>query len=492
MSSVLLTVHAGEAIGTIRPELHGHFLEHLGTAVYGGIWVGKDSPIPNYAGLRAAAVDYLRLLKIPVLRWPGGCFADNYHWRDGVGPARERPKRVNLWWGGIVEENTFGTHEFMELCKLLGARPYLAGNVGSGLPAELRDWVEYCNYPFGTTLADERMANGAPGPFGVRYWGIGNEAWGCGGHLNPEEYCALYSRFATFVPSYGGAAPFLVAVGPESNDLGWTRRFFDAFRTTRKHHAPLHGYAMHHYFWGKSKPTEYSRETMDLQLEQCSALERAIVEQRKLLDSYATDPRIGRVQLLLDEWGTWDLSDESTEKRFGKFWQQNTMRDAIAAGLALNIFHRQADKLYMCNLAQLVNVLQSMLLTHEQQCVRTPSYYAFLLALKHRGNMSVRTDLSSSIPLSCSASLGPKEVIITLVNPHPSGAVNIRCDIDGVSVSSAEGRILHHDDWNAWNSLDAPEAITPTNLPVTTSETSLSFHLPPLSVVTAIGHRKNI
>lgn len=488
MSAVSITIHAGDPIGIIRPELHGHFLEHLGRATYGGVWVGKDSAIPNYGGLRAAAIDYLRPLRIPLLRWPGGCFADNYHWRDGIGSPDTRPRRVNLWWGGAVDKNGFGTHEFMELCKLLGARPHLAGNVGSGSPAELRDWVEYCNYPFGSSLADERLTNGAPGPFGVRYWGIGNESWGCGGHLNPEEYCALYARFATFVPSYGTTAPFLIAVGPESNDLTWTRRFFEAFRTTRRHHPPLHGFAMHHYFWGKSRPTEYTRETMGLQLEQCAALEQGIVEQRELLDSFATDPAIGRVQLLLDEWGTWDVSDEPAEQRHGKFWQQNTMRDALAAGLTLNLFHRQADKLFMCNLAQLVNVLQAMLLTRDDLCVRTPTYYAFLLALRHRGNTSVRTELSD--PLSCSASLGPKEIVLTVVNPDPDDTVDIRCALDGVRVTGADGRLIHHQDWNAWNSFDDPDTIIPAAFPVDATETALTFPLPPLSVATVVGLRK--
>ncbi len=489
MGTAAVTIHADEPIGIIRPELHGHFLEHLGSATYGGIWVGKDSPVPNYGGLRAAAIDYLRPLRIPVLRWPGGCFADDDHWRDGIGPAGARPRRVNRWWGGTVEGNSFGTHEFMELCKLLGARPYLAGNIGSGSPGELRDWVEYCNYPFGSTLADERMANGAPGPFGVRYWGIGNESWGCGGHLNPEEYCALYSRFATYVPEFGGISPFLVAVGPESNDLSWTRRFFEAFRTTRKYHAPLHGFAMHHYFWGKSKPTDYSRETLGHQLEQCKVLEQGIIEQRKLLDSFATDPKIGRVHLLLDEWGTWDVSDEPTEQRQGKFWQQNTMRDALAAGLTLNLFHRHADKLSMGNLAQLVNVLQALLLTDNEQCVRTPTYFAFVLAMRHRGNTSVRTEFPE--PLSCSASLSTREIVLTAVNPDPDHPADLHCVLDGITITRAEGRILHHADWNAWNSFDDPEAITPSALPVTSTEASLAFPLPPLSVATIVAVRKS-
>jgi alpha-N-arabinofuranosidase len=485
MTSATIIVHPAEKIGTIRPELHGHFLEHLGSAVYGGIWAGEDAP--NYGGLCAAAIDALRPLKIPVLRWPGGCFADNYSWRDGLGDPRKRPRRVNLPWGGI-EDNRFGTHEFMELCKVLGARPYLAANAGSGSPAQLRDWVEYCNYPFGSTLSDQRLANGAPGPFGVRYWGIGNESWACGGHLSPEEYCSLYARFATSVPTHGSAKPFLIAVGPEGNDLEWTRRFFTRLRTTRTHQPPLHGFAMHYYFWGKSRPTEYSRETMALQLDQCASLEQAITEQRRLLDSFPTDPAVGRVELLIDEWGTWDLSDENAEHQHGRFWQQNTMRDALAAALTLNIFHRQADKLFMCNLAQLANVLQALLLIDGERCVRTPTFYAFLLALKHRGNMSVRTDLSG-FPLSSSASIGAKDVVITLVNSDPDRGTDVRCTIDGIAVTSATGQILHHRDWNAWNSFDGEDAIVPSTLPVTLSGSTLTFPLPPLCVATIIAQQ---
>jgi len=245
---------------------------------------------------------------------------------------------------------------------------------------------------------------------------------------------------------------------------------------------------MHYYFWGKSRPTEYSRETMALQLDQCAALEQAIVEQRLLLDSFPTDPAVGRVELLLDEWGTWDLSDEDAENQHGRFWQQNTMRDAVAAGLALNIFHRQADKLFMCNLAQLVNVLQALLLIDAGRCVRTPTFYAFLLALKHRGNMSVRTELAG-FPLSSSASIGAKDVVITLVNSDPERGTDVRCAIDGIAVTSATGQILHHRDWNAWNSFDEEDAIVPSILPVTLSGSALTFRLPPLCVATVIAQQ---
>ncbi|CAG1772996.1 partial alpha-N-arabinofuranosidase, partial [uncultured bacterium] len=250
-----ITVHVNDAIGLIRPELHGHFLEHLGTATYGGIWVGRTSLIPNIDGLRASAVEFLRALAVPVLRWPGGCFADAYHWRDGIGPPDQRPHTVNHTWGGTIEDNGFGTHEFMHLCSLIGARPYVAANMGSGSPSEVRDWVEYCNLPGGSTLAALRIAHGAREPFGVRYWGIGNESWACGGNMTPEEYAAHYARFSTFVPTCGGTTPYLIAVGPNNNDTDWTRRFFTALATGRMFTPRIHGFAMHYYSWGRCAPT---------------------------------------------------------------------------------------------------------------------------------------------------------------------------------------------------------------------------------------------
>jgi alpha-N-arabinofuranosidase len=478
-----ITLDLADTVGVIRAELHGHFLEHLGSAVYGGIWVGEGSPDADQEGFRASAIEYLRPLRIPVLRWPGGCFADDYHWRDGIGPRDGRPRTINRWWGGEEETNAFGTHEFLTLCRLLGARPYLAGNVGSGSPAELRGWVEYCNHPFGSTLADERRANGAPGPFGVRYWGVGNESWGCGGHLSPEEYCGLYSRFATYVPSLGGTDPYLIAVGPESNDLDWTNRFFTSFRTRRKYRPPLHGFAMHFYNWGESTPLAYTKETMRKQLEQFPLLEQAIIDQSAAIDAYATDPTVGRVGLIVDEWGTWDRSDPVVEATYGKFWQQNTMRDALATGLALNVFHRQADKLVMCNLAQLVNVLQAPLLAAAGQCVRTPTYYALLLGLPHRGGISLRIRQEGAA-VSASASRTDSQLAVTLVNPDPAQGVTVTVTSNGPGTGAPEGTMLHHSDWNAWNSFDAPETIHPVPAAVRGTAGNWTVELPPCSLTT--------
>src|SRR5579863_6252173 len=248
-----IVIRTDSEIGLVRPEFHGHFIEHLGSCVYGGLWVGKKSHIPNIDGYRQSAVEYLKALGIPVLRWPGGCFADDYHWRDGIGPAEKRPKGVNTNWGGYVEDNSFGTHEFLGFCKLIGAEPYLAANVGSGSPREMRDWMEYCNYPSGSTLSNERAANGSPEPFRVRYWGVGNELWGCGGNYKAEGAAAEFRHFATFARQFGNVQPYLVACGPNGNNAQWTKGFMDTLVGNRQ----PNGYSMHYYSNGNLPPLQY-------------------------------------------------------------------------------------------------------------------------------------------------------------------------------------------------------------------------------------------
>src|SRR5215469_12112527 len=360
-------------IGLVRPEFHGHFAEHLGSCVYGGLWVGKSSPIPNTDGYRKQAVAYLRELGVPVLRWPGGCFADDYHWRDGIGAPAQRPKRVNIHWGGYVEDNSFGTHEFIGLCRLLNAEPYLAGNVGSGSPRELRDWIEYCNFPSGSTLAEERTRNGSPEPFKVRLWGVGNESWGCGVNMRPEVYADHYRDFTVYVRQFGDTKPIMIASGPSGNDMRWSRGFLDGLTGGRL----PDGWAMHYYEGGRDPATKFTTDHMREQLAIYARVEDAILAQRSLLDSYRDGRRVG---LIVDEWGVWDQIPQEDEKQYGKLWMQSTARSAVAAGLGLNIFNRQADKLYMCNIAQMVNVLQSLLLTDGptgERCVRTTTYHAF-------------------------------------------------------------------------------------------------------------------
>ena len=477
-------------VGVIRPELHGHFAEHLGSCTYGGLWVGKNSTVPNINGHRKQAVEYLRALGIPVLRWPGGCFADDYHWRDGIGPAEKRPKRVNLWWGQYVEDNSFGTHEFIELCRLIGAEPYLAGNVGSGTPQEMREWAEYCNFPSGSTLSDERTANGAREPFGVRYWGVGNENWGCGGRMTPEEYGALYRRFSAYLLARGGIGDtrvFLIACGPNRNDTGWTRGFFDSIRGRAPvmRSWPLHGYAMHFYSNSPVEATKHTADTMRQQLASFAELEKGILQQHALMRSY--DPE-GRVGLLIDEWGIWDRMNPEEEKRYGRLWQQIPMRGALAAAMGLNVFHRQADKLVMCNIAQTVNVLHSMLLTEGPHCVRTPAYYAFELLKPHRRKTALRFESDERDPAGLSVSISRQggELALTCVNPKPDEALRVECVLSGgAAAAGGSARILHHADLNACNTFDRPDVIVPQVHRVEVAGGSMRLELPPLSVATA-------
>ena len=496
-----VVVRPGVEIGVVRPELHGHFAEHLGSCVYGGLWVGKNSRIPNVNGYRKAAVDALRELGIPVLRWPGGCFADNYHWRDGIGPVDKRPKRVNMNWANALEDGSFGLHEFIGLCRLIEAEPYLSVNVGSGTPQEALDWVEYCNFPKGTTLSDERIANGAPEPFRVRYWGIGNEAWGCGGRMTPEYYANIYRQYSNYMRSFGGTTPFLVACGPNQNDANWTRGFFNGMGGGR---GPS-GFAMHYYQNGSLPPTEFTVDAMNQQLSTFQTVERAIVYQRTLIDSF-NPPMAGRggragapagrggmapgVALLLDEWGVWDRLTGEEQTKYGQLWQQSTMRSAVAAGLGLNIFNRQADKLYMCNIAQIVNVLQSLLLTDGhtgQNCVKSTTYHAFALFKPHRSKTAVKVESGGTDPLdlSMSASKSGSELVISFVNPKSDAGLRIDCALDGRTAKSATAQILTHKDFNAANTFGTPNAIVPQSHLIQVPGSSVRLDLPPMSIVTA-------
>ncbi|HYK89980.1 MAG TPA: alpha-L-arabinofuranosidase C-terminal domain-containing protein [Acidobacteriota bacterium] len=477
-----IRINADVGIGTIRPELHGHFAEHLGSCTYGGLWVGKDSRIPNIDGYRKQAVEYLRELGIPVLRWPGGCFADDYHWRDGIGPREKRPRTVNIHWGNYTEDNSFGTHEFVGLCRLIGAEPYFAGNVGSGTPEELRDWVEYCNFPSGSALSDERVRNGSREPFRISYWGIGNENWGCGGNMTPEEYAAQYRRFAGYVRGFGNTRPFPIACGPNGNDTDWSRRFLDAMKGRRY----PSGFAMHFYSGGKNVSTSFTIEAMQEQLSSFAKVEQAIKQQRALMDGYDPERRMG---LLVDEWGVWDRMVPEEEKRYGRLWQQITVRSAVAAALGLNVFHRQADKLIMCNIAQIVNVLHSMLLTYEDQCIRTPAYYAFELLKAHRAKIAVHVENDDTTPLglSASASVKEKELVLSLVNPKHDTGTKVSCSLTGAAALSGKARILNDTDFNACNTFEYPDRIVPKDHAVEVEASRIRVELPPMSIVTVLA-----
>jgi len=491
-------VHADREVGVVRPEFHSHFAEHLGSCVYGGIWVGRNSPLPNVNGFRKAAVDYLKALGVPVLRWPGGCYADDYHWREGIGP--HRPKRVNIHWGNYTEDNSFGTHEFVAFCRLIGAEPYIAANVGTGSPREMRDWIEYCNFPGGSELSDERAANGSREPFGVRYWGVGNELWGCGGNMRPEQAADEFRRFASFARTFGDSRLYLVGCGPNGNDHRWTRGFMDTLAGGR----PMpDGYSMHYYENGSLPTEQFTAEAMYAQLNLFPRVEQAIIQQRDLLDTYDPARKIG---LILDEWGVWDRIPASDEQKYGRLWQQSTMRSAVAAALGLNLFNRQADKLYMCNIAQMVNVLQSVLLTEgpeSPKCVRTTTYYAFQLFQPHRGKTAVAVEADGNrLPdpaaapagraapaspppdLSVSASRRGPALVISFVNPRHDLDMEVDCTLRGIVGRTGHAQILHDSDLNAANGFDGPERIVPKPHDVTVEAGRLRLGLPAMSVCT--------
>jgi alpha-N-arabinofuranosidase len=492
--STTIDIITAEPIGTINPNIYGHFSEHLGTCIYEGIWVGQDSPIAHTGGLCNDVVTALKKIRPPVMRWPGGCFADDYHWRDGIGPIDQRPRRINIHWGDVVETNLFGTHEFMQFCRAIGAAPYMAGNLGSGTPQEMRDWVEYCNFPAGTTLSDERAANGDPEPFRVRYWGVGNENWGCGGNFTPDDYATEFRRFSTYLRDFGGEELFLVACGPAGNDLEWTRRFFTKLVDGQSRRRRIQGYAAHYYCHTPATATEYDEDGWYQVLAQAEVMEPLVVQQRALMDAFDPQRRIG---LIVDEWGTWHQPTPGRNPRF--LWQQNTLRDALVAALTLDIFNRHADKVVMANIAQTVNVLQALLLTENGQTVTTPTYHVFDLYQTHQGAQAVRTIFESPevtytyhaperlfaapgvvLPrdrseqrlsgLTGSASLSDRALTLTVVNPHIGEPVEAAVRLHGAArVVEARERVLTHTDIHALNTFEAPDTVRlsdPRSLPV--------------------------
>jgi len=461
-----IVVDANTRLGRINPDLYGHFAEHLGRCIYDGFWVPETSAIPNCGGLRLDVAAALQKIHPPVLRWPGGCFADDYHWEDGVGPREKRPRRVNLCWGDDVETNAFGTHEFMRLCQLIGARPYLAGNVGGGSVREMRDWVEYCNFAGDSTRARQRAANGSPEPFRVSTWGVGNENWGCGGHFCPEDYAAEYKRFSTYLHDFPGAPLYLIACGPDGNKPEWTERFFKKLGGYKR----IHGYAAHYYCGTAGSATAYSTEQFYELLHKSLYVERLIIEQRALLDRF--DPE-RKIDLIIDEWGTWHPPTPGTNPKH--LWQQNTLRDGLVAALSLDVFNRHSKTIAMATIAQTVNVLQALILTQGEQMVLTPTYHVYDMYQHHQGAESLPATfecgdfsfrggaLSGRLPvLAGSASLKEGAITLSVVNPHASNAAECEIEITGVAESmSMTLNELTHPDIRAHNSFAAPETLRP-------------------------------
>jgi alpha-L-arabinofuranosidase len=507
-----IEVLPAEPIGTIAPEIYGHFVEHLGGVVYDGIWVGEGSRIPNVGGIRKEIVDHLRRIRASVVRWPGGCFADQYDWRDGTGARASRPRRTNFWvdvreWPAGAgsgpqrfEPNQFGTVEFARFCRLAGAQPYVAANVRSLSPQDFWRWVEYCNAPAGsTTTADQRAADGEREPLGVRFWGVGNESWGCGGNFTPEEYAAAFRRYTAWLPWAAKLA--LIGAGPNSGELDWTRRFFAAADGRGRQH--LWGWALHHYSWnvssgrttnwfeGKGDALRFEPEQHYEILAEADRMESLVTEHWKAMGE--TDAQ-HRVKLVVDEWGAWHKpgTEPFPEALLG---QQNTMRDAVLAGQTLDTFQRHADKVAMANVAQLVNCLQSLFLAHEDRFCVTPTYHVFDLYAAHQGAQAVRAVFSaprvsytrngqpaSLSGLNGSASLKDRHLTLTVTNPSLDTPCEAEVAVRGATVRSARAAVLAAPDVHAHNTFENPGVVTPKEQAVTAGGASFVHRFSPASV----------
>jgi len=458
-----LIINADLASGVISRHIYGHFAEHLGRCIYEGIWVGEDSPIPHTRGIRNDVVQALRAINIPVLRWPGGCFADEYHWKDGVGPRVTRPSMVNTHWGGVSENNHFGTHEFFDLCDQLGCAPYICGNVGSGSVQEMQQWVEYATLDGKSPMADWRRTNGREQPWALPFFGVGNENWGCGGNMRAEYYADQYRRYQTYVRNFGAAPIYKIACGANGGDYHWTDVLM------REAGAYMHGLSLH-YYCGSGRvsrsATQFDEVDWFALLKNALFMEELLTRHATIMDRYDPERRVG---LIVDEWGTWHEVEPGANPGF--LYQQNTLRDALVAAVTLNIFNRHCARVKMANIAQTVNVLQAMVLTEGEKMLLTPTYHVFELYKDHRDATSLPIRLDStdyrwegeSIPqLSASASRDQAGVVhLTLCNLHPRQDAELSLILHGFTARAISGRVLSAATMQAHNTFTAPDAVRP-------------------------------
>ncbi|MCM1251326.1 MAG: alpha-N-arabinofuranosidase [Clostridium sp.] len=460
--------------GHINPEIYGHFSEHLGRCIYEGLYVGENSDIPNVNGMRKDVVDALKEMQVPVLRWPGGCFADEYHWKDGIGPKSNRKKMINTHWGGVVEDNSFGTHEFFELCEQLGCKTYVNGNVGSGTVQEMSEWVEYITFDGVSPMADLRKENGHEKPWKIDYFGVGNENWGCGGNMTPEYYGNLYRRYQTYVRQYNQNAPIQkICCGANSADYFWTE---DVLKTCTKNPQPenchgfMDGLSLHYYtvpgHWsGKGSATQFDEKDWYLTLSKAAKMEELVTRHGTIMDKYDPDKKIG---MIVDEWGCWFDVEPGTNPGF--LYQQNTMRDALVAGLTLNIFNKHCDRVKMACIAQLVNVLQSVILTEGPKMILTPTYHVFHMYKHHQdaelvesfveGNRTIGEEekyqvsqISESVSVSADGTVN-----ITVNNLSITEAVPVEISFAELTPAHVEAAVLTGE-MRAHNTFDEPENV---------------------------------
>jgi len=481
-ATIQLTIHENSPV--IPRAIYGQFAEHLGHCIYGGIWVGEDSPIPNVRGIRKDVVAALKEIKIPVLRWPGGCFADEYHWMDGIGPRQDRPSIYNSHWGGVVENNHFGTHEFFDLCEQLGCDAYVCGNVGSGTVREMKEWVEYISSPADSPMANLRRKNGRQEPWRMAWFGVGNESWGCGGHMRPEFYADLYRQYNTFVRTYGPHKIQRIACGPNTADFNWT----EVLMERAGHH--MDGLALHYYTlldqkWPPSgSALEFGETEYRSTLKSALHMEELIQKHSEIMDKHDPDKRVG---LIVDEWGTWHPVEPGTNPGF--LYQQNTMRDALVASVHFDLFHRHVDRVHMANIAQMINVLQAMLLTEGDKMVHTPTYWVFQLYAVHQAahsvDVEIAADMAGDLPsLSATASHTPTglAVSVSCLDPHAGRTVTLKGLPDRATLVRA--RVLHGEKLQSHNTLEKPDTVQPTDLHVEVKSGVCTLTLPAASVAT--------
>lgn len=463
-----LSLDVEKAETKIHKEIYGHFAEHLGHCIYEGIYVGEDSEIPNIRGFRLDVIEALKEMEIPLLRWPGGCFADTYHWKDGIGPREERPSIINTNWGGVTEDNSFGTHEFLDFCELIDAVPYININVGSGTVQEASEWVEYVTSSNPSPMTDLRKKNGREEPWDVKYWGIGNENWGCGGHMTPEYYADLYNRFAT----YCGGAKYKIAGGPNVDDFNWMEVMMQkvACRPFLVQGISLHNYSFTTSWTNKGDAVGFGEAEWMSNIKDAYRMQDLLKEYTAIMDKY--DPH-NKVDLIVDEWGNWFNVEEGTNPGF--LYQQNTMRDAITASVNLNDFNNYAKRVKMANIAQMVNVLQAVVLTKDEHIVLTPTYYVFKMYSVHQDATLIPSELTTEdyvfgdtkIPaLNSSASVKDGVVNITLSNANPNKSVELEIDLAGQDVKEASASLISSESISDYNDFNEAEKVTMTDYKV--------------------------
>ncbi len=481
-------INPNKKIGTISKDIYGHFSEHLGRCIYDGIFVGEDSPIPNVNGMRSDIVEALRDMGIPVLRWPGGCFADEYHWMDGVGDKSQRKRIINTNWGGVVEDNSFGTHEFMELCRQLDCDAYINGNVGSGTVREMSEWIEYMTFDGVSPMAELRRKNGREEPWKVKYFAVGNENWGCGGNMTPDYYAHEYDRYNSFIKDYNKDNHiYRIACGPNTADYDWTEQLMKISRD-RMDALSLHYYTLTNGWQDKSPCLDYTDGEYYRMVAHAYGIDKVIDGHLRVMDHY--DPE-GKVDLVVDEWGTWHDVEPGTNPGF--LYQQSTMRDAVVAGLTLNIFNKHADRIKMANIAQLINVLQAVILTDGEKMLLTPTYYIFKMYKQHQLNTAIDSYITSGMldsdkgafpQLIESASMDENGVITsTIVNASMTDSAEIKAQIADRSVTDIKAEIVTADP-RAYNDFDGRHPVETTEFDdFAASADGFTAKLPACSIV---------